>query len=180
MINLIPPSAQKEVKKEYALRVATVLLSLIASACMIVVILCVPVYVLIRSQLDAFLSEYTQAHSESETYKDAEAAIVEANNTAQLLSLGHKDITLGEIVGELKELSGTDIAITETLLSRTADGLAPMSIKGTASSRLALTAFQTKLEDHPQFKNVVLPLSNLARDKDIVFNITVELENTQP
>ncbi len=175
MINLIPPSAQEQVKREYWLRVATVWMVLIASALLIVAILNIPLFVLVRSQLDAFQTEYAQASLESESFKSSEGAVERANNIAMLLSRTEED-TFSAIITELEILSGSEISISEILLSLTEGELNPIVIKGTAASRLAVTTFQSSLEAHPLFKNAVLPLSNLARDKDIVFTITIEPE----
>jgi hypothetical protein len=44
---------------------------------------------------------------------------------------------------------------------------------GTADTRAHLSAFKNALEAHTLFKVASLPLSNLAKDKDIDFSITI-------
>lgn len=173
MTNLIPPDAQIQVKREYHLRVATVWLVLFSCALLIVAILNVPPYVLIRTQLEAFLTEYAQANLESESFKDSEREIVRANEIAQLLSQTNKYPSFSSIIAELENISGDTVSITEVGVSKTTEGLAPIVIQGTATTRLALTTFVENLEAHELFMNVELPLSNLARDRDITFNIKV-------
>jgi hypothetical protein len=177
MINLIPPSAQTEVRKEYWLRVATVWLFLCGSALLILVVLNIPLHVLVGSQLDAFSNEYAQANLESELFKGSEEAVKKANDVAQLLSNTHDEPTFSKIIEEIESLSGSDIRILDVTLTRKGALLEPIVVRGSAASRLALTEFQDALEAHPLFKQAELPLSNLARDKDIVFTITIEPES---
>jgi len=177
MINLIPPGAQKQVKREYWLRVFTVWIILIASACVVVAILYVPVYVLVRSQLDAFLQAYTQASVESESFKDSELSVEKANDIAELLSAANKALPFSSVISELEEVSDIhNVTITEFILLREKANLQPIVLRGTAKSRFDLTSFRDAVEAHELFKSVELPLSNLAKDKDITFSITIEPE----
>lgn len=174
MINLIPPSAQEQVKREYWVRVISVWMTLIATGCVVVAVLNIPVYVLVRSQLDAFLVEYKQANLESESFKESEQAVIQANQVAALLAQHDDTQLLSGIVDELDALTGQGIRITDFTISRSMEGgLAPITIKGTAASRLDLTNFRDAIESHPLFSNAELPLSNLAKDRDIEFTITI-------
>lgn len=174
MINLIPPDAQSQVKKEYWLRVVTVWVILIASACVVVVTLYVPVYVLVRSQLDAYLQAYTQASVESESFKDSEDAVERSNEIAELLSAANKALPFSTVMSELEQVSGNhNIAISEFVFTRDKGKLQPVVLKGTAVSRLDLTSFKDSVESHELFKSAELPLSNLAKDKDIIFSMTI-------
>jgi hypothetical protein len=177
MINLIPPGAQKQVKREYWLRVFTVWVILIASACVMIATLYMPVYVLVKSQLDAYLQAYTQASVESESFKDSEKAVEKANDIAELLSAANKALPFSTVIYELEEVSRQyKITITEFVLLRDDGKLQPIVLRGTALSRLDLTSFRDAVEAHELFKSVELPLSNLAKDKDITFSITIEPE----
>lgn len=156
------------------MRVITVWIALVASACVMIATLTMPVYVLVRSQLDAFLQEYTQASVESESFKDAELEVKRANDVAELLSKANKALSFSTIIAELETISREQgVVITEFALLRDKDALQPIVLTGTAPSRLALTTFRDAIEAHALFKDVVLPLSNLAKDKDITFNITI-------
>jgi hypothetical protein len=177
MINLIPPGAQKQVKREYWMRVFTVWIILVASACVMIATLYMPVYVLVKSQLDAFLQAYTQASVESESFKDSEQAVEKANDIAELLSAANKALPFSTVIFELEEVSKEHgVSITEFVLLRDKGKLQPIVLRGTADSRLDLTSFRDAVEAHDLFKSAELPLSNLAKDKDITFSITIEPE----
>lgn len=173
MANLIPLHAQKNVKREYRLRVAAVWAILLGTACAIVVVSSIPVYVLVRSQLEAFAHEYAQMSIESESYIASQKAITEANETAALLAKREHTRSFGNLIEEIETLSGPDVTITEFTLSQKGGTLEPIVINGIATSRLALTSFQERIKEHSLFKDADLPLSNLARDRDITFSITI-------
>lgn len=179
MINLIPPSAQKEVKREYWTRVVSVWILLLASACVLLAVLCAPVYVLVQSQLDAFSQEYTQASLENESFAKSEAAIKRGNAIAALLTQAEEDTTFSSVIEELEKTAGAQVQIVEFTLARTDGKLQPIVIKGVAESRLALTTFSEALETHVLFADVQLPLSNLAQNENVEFSLTVTHEVPQ-
>jgi hypothetical protein len=175
MINLIPPSAQKQVKHEYWIRVASVWMILIGSAFLVVSILMAPVYMLVTAQLKSFSFEYTQANIESQSFKDSETKIITSNEIASLLAKSEGTTAYTTIIKKLESLAGEDIIITDFDLSRKAGVISPVVISGEADSRLALTQFQDAIQGDEMFSGATLPISNLAKDRDIPFTITVDL-----
>ena len=174
MINLIPPHAQKQVKREYWVRVVSVWLFLIGSAFLIVVILAAPIYVLIRSQLQNFLQEYTEAANESQSFNQSEAAIKNANDMAVLLAKADTSVSFSSTIESLQKLMGADVSIDSFTLARKNGALDTITITGIARSRLALSNFKDAIEKDEHFKSATLPLSDLAKDKDISFTMTIE------
>ena len=84
---------------------------------MMIATLYMPVYVLVRSQLDAFLQAYTQASIESDSFKDSELAIEKANEIANLLSEADKATSFSTVIFELEEVSQAHrVTITEFVL----------------------------------------------------------------
>lgn len=173
MINLIPPSAHTQVKREYWIRVISVWLVLIGTAFLIVALLNLPVYVLVRSQLSSYLQEYNQASDESESFKASEFEIQKSNEIAKLLAKADSVTPFSTIITELEALTSSGVKISDFSLSRQNGEISSISINGQASSRLALTQFKDAVEASPLFESVTLPLSNLAKDKDISFSITI-------
>jgi hypothetical protein len=175
MINLIPPTAQKQVTREYWVRVVSVWLFLVGTAFLIVALLNAPVYVLVQSQLDTFLQEFNLASNQSETFKNSEASIGQVNTIAQLLTKKENVAPFSTIIAELENQAKAEggILITNLSLSRKDDTLAPVAISGVASSRLSLSTFREALEKNERFESATLPLSSFAKDKDIPFSITL-------
>lgn len=179
MINLIPPVAQKSVKRQYLIRLTTVWIILAALACMIVTVLHIPVYVLVQSQLEAFSNEYAQASVESASFDASTKEISRANEIATLLASPKHKVSFTHIINELEMQSGAEVIIKEYTLAQKQGALTTLKILGVADSRLALTTFQERIEAHELFESAVLPLSNLARDRNIPFEITITPEKVQ-
>jgi hypothetical protein len=173
MINLIPPFAQKDVMREYWIRAVSIWLMLIATGLLVVCALTVPSYVLIDAQLAAYGEEYAQAGSKNEALNAAKEEILRANKTASLLLSGEKSMPFSDVLAKLDALTGSDIRITNFTLKRDEKGLGPITVQGTASTRSALTSFVESLKNSDDFKSADLPLSNLAKDRDIPFSITI-------
>lgn len=173
MINLIPPDAQKQVRTEYWIRVATVWMFLFGTGFLIVAILNAPVYVLVRSQLDSYLLEYNQASDETQSFKDAETTINDANSMIALLGVGTSVMPFSSVIAKLETLTGDGIAINSYKFSRKNGAIDSIVIDGLASSRLSLSQFKDALQKDDMFKSASLPLSNLAKDVDIPFTITI-------
>ena len=58
-------------------------------------------------------------------------------------------------------------------LSRDGESVREISISGTAASRQALADFRNRLREEDGVESVDLPISNLAKDRDIPFELTV-------
>lgn len=179
MINLIPPSAEKHVQREYKIRVASVWMILFGLAFVIVTLLNVPVYILVQSQLDNFLAEYNEASDETQSFIESEVAIANANEIVRLLAKKDPVEEFSHIIEELEQLTGANITIQSFQIGRTGNVLDPIVISGVANSRLELSRFRDAIEASEFFKSAALPLSNLAKDRDIPFTITITPESTE-
>lgn len=175
MINLIPPTARRTVVKEYWLRVATVWLFLIAFAFFVVGVLKTPAYLLISSRGDLYSAQVNQAVSELEASVADEALIKEANEKAAHLRAAIDTATtpFSVVIDELTILAGAQVTIEQFNLIKTAEGLGEIQISGTASERADLTRFDDAIEAHPLFEKAVLPISNLAQDRNLSYQITI-------
>ena len=160
------------------MRLISVGMVLIATACVIIALLNVPVYVLIRSQLDAFLQEYTQANLESKSFQDSEQSVARANEIAKLLAADEGQKLL-QIVEILDGLTTNAVVITDFSVAVEKKKLKPIVIRGVAPTRLSLTTFRDAIESHEMFETAELPLSNLAKDSDIEFTITITAQKSE-
>lgn len=173
MINLIPPDARRAVVREYWLRVVVVVFMLLSAAFLLVGSLNIPSYVLIDSQLVAYEQEYTEAQQKKEAFEDEEKAIKEANQLAKHLGMFSETPTFSELIAELDALAGTGVVISQFSAAKTKKEITSITISGTAYRRSDLTSFSDRVEAHPLFMQAEVPLSNLAKDSDIFFQISV-------
>lgn len=173
MINLIPPSAEKLVHREYWIRVSSVWMILFGFAFLIISLLNLPVYVLVQSQLNSFLEEYKEATDETASFIESEVAVANANEIARLLAKQDSVEPFSHLIEELDLLTSNNVTILDFQIVRKENALDPIVITGVANSRLALSEFRDAIENNPLFLSAALPLSNLAKDKDIPFTITI-------
>lgn len=174
MINLIPPHARKQVQFEYWVRVFSVWLLVIAVALAMVLVFLLPAYVLINSQLSAYQETYKQASEQDASYKELEAAVRTANAKAQQLLVGSDRLHFTEVLTEIETLAGAAVSIESVDMDRTDLGtIDALQVRGTAATRAALAAYRDAIEEQALFESAVLPISNLAKDRDVPFTITV-------
>lgn len=146
---------------------------LIASACIVAVVINVPAYVLVKSQLESYLQEYNQATLETESFKESEKDVVQSNELATLLM--KSDATqFSEEMLHLDAQTKNGVHIMQFVFERDT-----IIVTGRADSREALSVFQKTLEADPRFTSATLPLSNLAKDRDIPFSITLIPDNSK-
>jgi Tfp pilus assembly protein PilN len=179
MTNLIPPNARKQVKREYWIRAISVWFFLLGFACITIAILNAPVYVLVKNQLSSYQSEYNEASSTMQSFELFEKDIKDALTVGKLLIAVEADESLTSVIEELDTLAGEGIDITHYALSRVDGKINTITLSGEAVSRVSLSDFRTRLETTPKFATAKLPLSNLAKDKDIPFSITIAKESDE-
>jgi hypothetical protein len=176
MINLIPPGAKKSITLEYWLRVFSVWGFIIAAALLVGTFIMVPDYVLINLQVTAFSDSAASAEQKLSTFKDVSKDLDTANQQAKVLIDGFRFVQLSQYAERLHRLENNEVSLTQIGIDRTKDGVAPIRLSGVAADRQALAAFRDRLLADPQVESVDLPISNLAKDKDITFNLTATIK----
>ena len=179
MINLIPLRARKDVKVEYWIRVVSVWFFLMSFALLITGVLLFPSLSLIQSQLDVYGNSYKQASEENESNKKLEESIRVANSVAQKLVRVEDTYLFTVLLADIQAAANDTIFLESVLMNRTDGKVDTIQLTGNAVSRGALVQFRDALEAYDAFASIELPLSNLAKDKDIPFNITVTIQSQE-
>lgn len=176
MINLIPPSAKKQIIHEYWLRVISIWFFILTGIFCILASLLLPVYVLINSQVAVYAPDAEVAINEAKSYDLSSTQLVLASKEAKLLLQLKEKTRFSELTETLFKLQNPGITINYLKFQETPTGLAPIDISGAATTRQSLANFRENLLQNPIIDTVDLPISNLALDKDIDFNISVKLK----
>jgi hypothetical protein len=174
MINLIPPEGRKIVAREYWTRVATAWLFLISIVFIVGTALMVPSYVLISSQLAAVETESRENLEDELQYKEAETAIKNANTLSNKLNTTNKYVRLTDVVSAVDSETQSGIVLRNFKISESAERTV-VEVQGVAATRNDLSSFKSRLETVPLFKSATLPISDLARDEELSFLLTLEL-----
>ncbi len=175
MINLLPPNAKKDLRREYWFRVLSVWLFIWSIALFAGAIAMLPVQVLISTQTDVSEKETVSANEKVTDYANLSKALVQSSLKAkQVLDQGLVP-PLSDYISRFQNLAGLNIQINSINISRGKEGINPVSINGIANNRQALASFRDSLLVLDEVSEVDLPISNLAKDKDIDFNLTITI-----
>jgi hypothetical protein len=179
MINLLPPEAHARVKREYWVRVFSVWSFLLSVAFFVTALLLTPSYVLLKSELKALeLDASTQSDGE-EAYLLAEEQIREANEIVKQLDVEEPKVTISEILTTVDRIAREGIELRTYSIAREGRSVNTFQVQGTAASREALAAFKTELERDALFESANVPISDLAREEDLPFVITLTITPTR-
>lgn len=178
MINLIPLSAQKKVKREYWLRVASVWAIAAGAGLIVITILTLPVYLLVTLQLENQAADVTTATAEQAEFTQLEAVLEKANQQAKTVILQQSSLSLTEHINIINNLSDTGIDVTSFRLdinkaTEEVEASEKIVISGNADSRLQLSNFRDAIEQHEFYEQVDLPFSALIKDRDIDFSLSL-------
>jgi hypothetical protein len=179
MINLIPPVVRKAIITEYWVRAVSVWLFIASAICIAVILFALPVYVLLSSQVEVYAMSATEASQRAAEYDLSAGALVKANVMAQKIFELREVEHLSEIIKLLESLQNTNISLDSFALDRSNGKLNPVRITGEAATRQALASFRDVLLDQENISEVILPISNLTKDKDIKFSISVILKGSE-
>lgn len=174
LLDLLPEDRRRKIRRAYILRVGTVAavlgIVLVAAAAALLV----PTHIYLVSALKA----------QSVRLVSVESTISAADQTA----LGKRLATLSADATEIAQLGTTPSAsalIREVLaigrpgIVLTGISYTPsqstLALSGVAATRNDLRAYQLSLAATPRFVNAALPVSSYAKDRDILFAITITL-----
>lgn len=178
MINLIPHAFKRNVAIEYWTRVLSVCLFILSGILVASTLLLLPVYVLINSQINTFETAANEALERVSQHDLSSATLVKTGTKARLLLELRNDTKFSEIISLLQGLENSQVHIESIDLTRLDTGIGPIQLTGKAMTRQSLADFRTSLLARPEIDTVLLPISNLAQDKDITFSISVTMKKT--
>lgn len=178
MTNLIPPQGHRALRREYIARVFSVYAFLLGGVLIALTALVVPTYVLVDMQLASVTFQNTAALDVDTSYKEAEAAIKHANDILAQFAGDTKQVLPSRVLREMQSVAHTGITFEKFQVQFAPKGAKEgdlILVQGSADSRASLAAFKDALNASPLFENAVVPISDLARDADLPFAITLTL-----
>lgn len=179
MINLLPISGIKRIISEYRVRLVATALVMLAVTMLIAIVLLFPAYLLAshkRTVVLEDLSKIGDRDASSQELKDLEKIIKETDATLDLLGgKGQKFSISGDILTKTSGYKTENIKITGIFYDKK-DPESSLSLKGTAANRQSLTNFIEMLKKNTAYKDVILPISDLVKDRNIDFTIMIKLK----
>ncbi len=179
MINVLPQTEKKALKKEYRLRLVTVCFIFITILGILSSVSLVPSYVVSKNKemiLENKLTFLNKVNPDV-SLTDLDLYISKINSTLLLLSNSNpKRIVSEDVILPLLAVKPSGIVITQILYGERTDGSASLDVRGVAPDRVALQNFKSILESNKKFTTVDLPISNFVKRSNIDFNITITIK----
>ncbi len=176
MINLIPSQGHTALKHEYLLRVASVYGFLFSGVLIASTILMLPTYLLISSQLSGAMDESSRVEETKRAFDVAFEEIKVANTLMAQLRKKTNVLSGTTVIEEVVRVAGAGIAFSAFNVSTENELPSKVQVQGVAANRSALASFKNTLEASPLFLTALVPIADLARDTNLPFLITIELE----
>jgi len=172
MFKLLTEKERQKVAHEYAMRRAIVILLTLILVLVVGIIGLLPSYVLSNARENEALERMRIMGSVGEREDDAtlQAWLKETNRKLQVLSPALDTDRPSDFIEKILDQRITGIAVTDFSWARAKDKVI-LSINGMATSRQSLITFENRINSSKYFSEVALPISNLAKDKDIDFQI---------
>lgn len=172
MYKLLTEEQKKKVESEYKLRLVVIALWSLLAVIAVGMVSLFPSYILTKArhtEVSERLAVLEQTALSAED-QEVQAWLDQMNQKLKLLSPKFDDDRPSVFIEETLRLRSGGVRIT-TLDWKRDEGKEVLSLSGTARDRQSLINFENELNKGGQFGEVSLPISNLAKDKDIDFQV---------
>lgn len=172
MFKLLTEEERQKVVHEYVMHRAIVILYSFILVLVIGIIGLLPSFVLSNARQNDML-ERTRILGNSGEEKDEldlQAWLKEVNLKLQILSPALDTERPSDFIDRILDQKITGISITDFSLRKVKDKTT-LSVNGLALDRQSLITFENRISSSKYFSGVTLPISNLAKDRNIDFQI---------
>ncbi len=175
---LLPDEEIKELRKEYRVRLFIISIFFISLAIVVGILSLFPAYMMAYSPESWALtrSDEVQVNKQVVSTEDKQKELASSQQAIAKLTAGEDNTSYSGIIQDVLSHRSSGIFITSFEISRVAgtSTTPDILVSGKANSREALIAFKKKLENDAKFKKVELPVSDLAKSKDIKFSLKIK------
>lgn len=172
MFKLLTKEEKQKVTHEYARRRTIIMLAAFTLIFLVGIIGLLPSYILSSARHNEAFERVRIMGSTGQAEDEVrlQAWLTEINRKLQVLSPKLDTNRPSDFIEEVIERQITGISLTDFLWTRAGDKT-ELSISGIASDRQTLVAFEDSLNASGSFSEITLPVSDLAQNKNINFQI---------
>ena len=172
---LLPNKEMKSLKREYKTRVFIILSLFLSSGLIIGIIALTPAFIMSYVQEKEALTNIQAVQKEKEK-RGIDAILAEltaASGIIERLQKSEGSINFSEMVSGIMVHRSGQIYLTSFKFEKpvTGSSTAEVIVQGKASNRDSLINFKKNLESDARISSIELPVSDLAKSKDISFAI---------
>jgi hypothetical protein len=173
--SFLPSNYKKRLRRDYRSRVLTVFFCALATAFFIGDIALVPSLLISQSKHSELALALSNTIKQNETNEPLpQEQVTQAN--AYLMHLSVQPKSPVDSVVKVASLKNPGIKISEIEVGNSIEGMIPVSVTGVALTRDSLITWKKALENDAQVTKVDLPVSDLAKSKDIEFIVKISIK----
>lgn len=174
MYKLLPPESRESVRGEYLMRRAVVLVCALILVEVIALVGLLPSYLMSKVRQEEVSAKAQMALNQPAS-ENLRAWYDSFNEKLKALNPKLDQDKPSEDIRKVLARKGSGVRLTSLVWSKT-EGQASVSISGVARDRQSLLTLESRLNGSGEFTDVTLPVSNLAKDKDIPFQLKLILK----
>ena len=173
MFNLLPKTEKEAIRREYRIRLATVILWMLFATVLIDATLLIPSHFLSSQKEKAALGQFETLSANVRKENAAAVGSILSDAQARLSFLSHTPpkVFFHEALVQVASVRGSKISVEGISFTEGDDGKWKFVIQGRAADRTALLSYAKGLERTGIFKKVEVPISDFAKDVDIAFSL---------
>ncbi|QQR76875.1 hypothetical protein IPJ63_01255 [Candidatus Nomurabacteria bacterium] len=179
MINLLPFEQRNLIEHNYKMRFVVVIIFFITILLLVAIIFLIPSFVVVNSKLKAAENNLesiksTEGFKNDETLSDI---IKDINVQVDKIALEEKDLSfVDQIILPVVKLKPSQLSLTEFLITHQDKNNIMVQVGGQSPDRDTLLRFVNSLEEVPDFKDVLLPISDYVPGEDIDFSVSFKIQ----
>jgi hypothetical protein len=176
MFNVLPDNLKEKIKKQYRLRRLVVVLIFVLFVQISFLIFLFPSWIMSeykeRDSLDQINFQNSSVISQN---TDAVLQTINDTNTAiDVINTAFKYPKVVPLFDAVISAKSKSISLRQLTYSAEGTSTASLSLEGIAATRQDLVSFVENLQKSGSFANVVSPVSNLEKDRDIDFSVSLD------
>lgn len=177
MFKLLTEEKKVEIEKEYKLRLIIIALWSVIAVIIIGMVSLFPSYILTKARHAEVVERLALMERTSLSAEDQEVEfwLTQINQKLKFLAPKFDDDRPAAFIEEALKVKVSGIRINSLEWKRE-DGKEALVLSGTSNDRQSLISFENALNKSGKFGKVSLPISNLAKDKDIDFQVKLMKE----
>lgn len=173
MFTLLTPEQKKKVLLEYRMRLVTIFLASFLVLVITGLALLVPTYLEAKGKLSDANLRKQQLENLIKDKSDENLSKAIKDLKQNLVAASLEDRSLLGVMKEIIDVKPATLSIISLNYAYSLEGNSTIEISGIAPTRKTLTDFVRLLEKNSKFKQVNLPISNLAKDSEIDFELNI-------
>jgi hypothetical protein len=177
---LLPEKEIKKLKMEYRIRLFIFLIFFLSCSVFVGIISLIPAYYFSFTQEKEVLTNINnlQKGRQDRGTNTILSELAESNKIIKTLKSQPKNISYSDTISQIVHQKSAGVSINSfsiTTIGTTTTATTNVVINGKASTRDVLIKFKNNLESTASVSKVELPISDLAKNKDISFSVKVTL-----